>query len=50
MQGYAQEYDGPLPGGERIKYVLISRRSYKKTGTRFYARGMDDQGNVANFA
>ena len=28
---------------------MISRRSSKKAGTRFYARGIDDEGNVANF-
>lgn len=30
-------------------YYLISRRSSLKAGTRFYARGIDDNGNVANF-
>lgn len=29
--------------------TLISRLSCKKAGTRFNARGIDDEGNVANF-
>ncbi|KAG4301089.1 hypothetical protein PCK1_002788 [Pneumocystis canis] len=29
--------------------ILISRLSYKKAGTRFNSRGIDDDGNVANF-
>jgi len=28
---------------------LISRRSRKRAGTRYNARGLDDEGNVANF-
>jgi len=29
--------------------MLISRRSRKRAGTRYNARGGDDEGNVANF-
>lgn len=29
--------------------ALISRRSHLRGGTRFNARGVDDQGNAANF-
>ena len=29
--------------------ILISRRRYAMAGTRFNARGLDDEGNVANF-
>ena len=28
---------------------LISRRSHLKSGTRYNARGIDDNGNVGNF-
>lgn len=28
---------------------LISRLSWKRAGTRFNTRGVDDDGNVANF-
>ena len=32
-----------------MDFYLISRRSSKRSGTRFNARGIDDEGNVANF-
>jgi hypothetical protein len=49
IQGYLEEYTNLLPSNQIIRYILISRRSSKKAGTRFYARGIDDEGNVANF-
>ena len=42
MQGYLCEFSTLKPNGDRLKYVLISRRSNKKAGTRFYDRGIDD--------
>ena len=48
IQGCVQEFTCGLPGG-KLRYLLISRRSLRKTGTRFYSRGVDDEGNVANF-
>ena len=33
----------------KIVYILISRRSCKRAGTRFYTRGIDDEGEVANY-
>lgn len=38
-----------LPDKVKLQYILISRRSYKKAGTRFFSRGIDDYGNVANY-
>eukprot|EP01017_Pseudomicrothorax_dubius_P025277 TRINITY_DN2710_c0_g1_i5.p1 TRINITY_DN2710_c0_g1~~TRINITY_DN2710_c0_g1_i5.p1 ORF type:complete len:702 (-),score=177.91 TRINITY_DN2710_c0_g1_i5:138-2243(-) len=35
--------------GKKMDYYLISRRSAYRAGTRFNARGIDDNGNVANF-
>eukprot|EP00040_Diaphanoeca_grandis_P023040 m.124783 g.124783 ORF g.124783 m.124783 type:complete len:617 (+) comp29081_c0_seq1:162-2012(+) len=35
--------------GKRLELILISRRSVHRTGTRFNKRGIDRQGNVANF-
>ncbi len=49
IQGYIKQFTGTLPSGSKFKFILISRRSTKKAGTRFYARGIDDDGNVANF-
>ena len=34
---------------EKFKFVLISRRSAYRAGTRFWLRGADEDGNVANF-
>ncbi|CAL1547866.1 unnamed protein product [Lymnaea stagnalis] len=35
--------------GKSIDYILISRRSIYRAGTRFNVRGLDLQGQVANF-
>jgi hypothetical protein len=35
--------------GSNILFTLISRRSVKFAGTRYNTRGIDDEGNVANF-
>ena len=42
IQGYLTEFTALKPNGDRLKYVLISRRSNKKAGTRFYDRGIND--------
>ncbi|PIK51196.1 putative phosphatidylinositide phosphatase SAC1-A [Apostichopus japonicus] len=41
-----------LPGflnNKRFDYILISRRSCFRAGTRFYMRGLDSEGHAANF-
>ncbi|XP_038068344.1 phosphatidylinositol-3-phosphatase SAC1-like [Patiria miniata] len=35
--------------GKRFDYILISRRSCFRAGTRYYMRGLDTEGHVANF-
>jgi len=35
--------------GREANLVMISRRRYEMAGTRFNARGIDEEGNVANF-
>lgn len=35
--------------GNNILFALISRRSIKHAGTRYNTRGIDDEGNVANY-
>ena len=37
------------PFQEQITWSILSRRSKYRTGTRFFVRGSDDNGNVANF-
>jgi hypothetical protein len=49
IQGYLEECSCMLPGSQKVRYILVSRRSSRKAGTRFYARGIDDLGSVANF-
>lgn len=48
IQGYVSFFEIFLQG-TKIFYILISRRSLKKGGTRYFDRGIDDNGNVANF-
>lgn len=48
IQGYIGIADGELMGRE-LKVALISRRSINRSGTRFNARGIDDNGHTANF-
>lgn len=38
-----------VPENKKLTYILLSRRSNKKAGTRFFSRGIDDHGNVANY-
>jgi hypothetical protein len=38
-----------LLNNEPIKMILVSRRSKHQAGMRFTSRGIDDNGNVANF-
>ncbi|KAJ1308885.1 hypothetical protein OPQ81_004572 [Rhizoctonia solani] len=55
IQGYVGLHSIPLPaparsGGPAIATIgMISRLGWKRAGTRFNTRGVDDDGNVANF-
>lgn len=55
IQGYVGIHSLPLPapptnGKPMIATIsLISRLSWKRAGTRFNTRGVDDDGNCANF-
>lgn len=35
--------------GQSVNLGLISRLGWKRAGARFRTRGVDDEGNVANF-
>jgi hypothetical protein len=35
--------------GKQIDYYLITRRSWRKGGTRYNDRGINDKGHVANY-
>lgn len=49
IQGYVASSFQRLGKEGTIQYVLVSRRSSKRAGTRFYSRGVDDLGCVSNF-
>ncbi|KAI9298428.1 hypothetical protein K502DRAFT_311669 [Neoconidiobolus thromboides FSU 785] len=34
---------------QNLSYNLISRRSWQRVGTRYFSRGIDNEGNVSNF-
>ena len=36
-------------GSTQVKAALVSRLSCLRVGTRFFTRGLNDQGHVANF-
>lgn len=48
IQGFIGHFSQELQG-KTIEYFLISRRSWKKGGTRYNSRGISTKGNVANF-
>ena len=48
IQGYI-EYSSQIFDGKELELILISRRRHDMAGTRYNARGLDDEGNVANF-
>jgi hypothetical protein len=45
IQGFV-DYQCPSSG---LEMVIIARRKWAKGGTRFNARGIDDEGNCANW-
>jgi len=44
IQGYV-DYQCPKDG---LEFILIARRRWRQGGTRYKARGIDHDGNVAN--
>ncbi|EGC35666.1 hypothetical protein DICPUDRAFT_78660 [Dictyostelium purpureum] len=49
IQGYVVSDNLGHIQSKNVQYTLISRRSRFRAGTRFVTRGIDDDGNVANF-
>lgn len=49
IQGFVGSTDVWLGNGMRGRIAIVSRLSCKKAGTRYNARGIDDDGNVSNF-
>ena len=48
IQGHCESVELPFMGKE-LNLTLVSKRRFKMGGTRFNARGIDDEGNCANF-
>jgi hypothetical protein len=48
IQGYF-EHKTCAFDGKKLEMILISRRRHGQAGTRYLSRGLDDEGNVANF-
>jgi len=48
IQGFVAHFSVYIEG-KQLEFYIISRRSCRKAGTRYNARGIDDEGFVANF-
>ncbi|GLD99718.1 hypothetical protein PINS_up008446 [Pythium insidiosum] len=49
VQAHVEVTEDVTVSGSTFRIVYISRRSCRRQGTRFTMRGIDDDGNVANF-
>lgn len=49
IYGYFKSHSAVFNGGHQLDFALITRRSTKRAGTRYFRRGIDDEGNVANY-
>lgn len=48
IYGYAK-FDHTTINGQAVTFGLLTRRSRHRAGTRYFRRGIDSKGNVANF-
>ena len=49
IQGYFVMFALLLPSENIMRYCLVSRRSTRHAGTRYHARGITEEGAVANY-
>ncbi|ODV65974.1 hypothetical protein HYPBUDRAFT_153547 [Hyphopichia burtonii NRRL Y-1933] len=49
IYGYFKSHSTIFKGSQSLEFALITRRSNKRAGTRYFRRGIDLEGNVANF-
>ncbi|KAK9461122.1 SacI homology domain-containing protein [Lipomyces oligophaga] len=49
IRGFAETVNARLDSKNPAKLTVISRQGCRRAGTRYNARGVDDEGNVANF-
>ncbi len=50
IRGFVLIKNVVLNDGKSFKFSLISRLSHKRVGTRYFTRGIDSEGNAANYA
>lgn len=49
MYGYFEEHSTEFKGHQKLDFALLTRRAWARAGTRYFRRGIDEHGNVANF-
>lgn len=49
INGYFKSQNVTFDGRFHLNYILITRKSIRRSGTRYFRRGIDDNGDVANF-
>ena len=49
IKGFVGVVERVSVGGERVTAAVVSRVGCRHAGTRFNARGVNDDGDVANF-
>lgn len=49
INGYFKSSVINFSNGHQFNYILITRKSSARVGTRYFRRGVDSDGNVANF-
>ncbi|EEQ36438.1 hypothetical protein FOB63_000533 [Clavispora lusitaniae] len=49
IYGYFKSHMAYFKGHQSLEFALITRRSCTRAGTRYFRRGIDEDGNVANF-
>lgn len=49
IYGYFKSHSASFNGGQPLEFALLTRRATQRAGTRYLRRGIDEDGNVANF-
>lgn len=49
IYGYFKSHSAEFKGHQKLDFALLTRRAWTRAGTRYFRRGIDEDGNVANF-
>lgn len=49
IYGYFKSHSAEFKGHQKLDFALLTRRAWSRAGTRYFRRGIDEEGNVANF-